>query len=98
MSARQIKRPQRSYSPASSTSTVTISPGVSPSKPVVDEQIAVDLGRVGHGAAGGGLGVDLVDDHLHARVPTLAASLASEIACAFSMNRSQRSCLTSSGT
>ena len=32
------------------------------------------------------------------RVPTRAASFAAEIACAFAMKRSQRSCLTSSGT
>jgi hypothetical protein len=78
-------RPHRSYSPASSTSTVTMSPGTAP-RNLVDEEVAVDLRRVGLGAAGGALFVHLVDDDLD-HLPTLAASLASEIACAFSMKR-----------
>ena len=46
--------------------TVTRSPGRQVREVLVDEEVAVDLGGVALGAAGGGLVVDLVDDDLDA--------------------------------
>jgi hypothetical protein len=71
--------------------------GLQPLPALVDEQVAVDLGRVALGAAGGAVLVHLVHQHLHP-----AAHLGGELrlgdACALSMKRSQRSCLTSGAT
>jgi hypothetical protein len=47
LAAQDGRRPQRSYSPASSTSTVDHVAGREPLEPLVDEKVAVDLRRVG---------------------------------------------------